>query len=45
MSTASTEFESLLREAVGKAKEAAPGAVDDLVLCASKAAARGYWGD
>ena len=38
MSTTLAQFESLLREAVNKAKEAAPRAVDDLVLCASKAA-------
>jgi len=38
MNTASAEFENLLREAVSKAKEAAPRAVDDLVLCASNAA-------
>jgi hypothetical protein len=38
MNTTPAEFESLLREAVSKAKEAAPRAVDDLVLCASKAA-------
>jgi hypothetical protein len=38
MTTTPAEFETMLREAVSKAKEAAPRAVDDLVLCASKAA-------
>ena len=32
------EYKALLREAIKKAKEAAPGAVDDLVECASFAA-------
>jgi hypothetical protein len=38
MSTSSTEFEKLLREAVSKAKSSAPRAVDDLFQCASTAA-------
>jgi hypothetical protein len=38
MSTAPADYEQLLREAVNKAKEAAPRAVDDLVRCASNAA-------
>ena len=38
MNTTPAEFEIMLREAVSKAIEAAPRAVDDLVLCASKAA-------
>ncbi len=38
MSTTQVELESMLREAVHKAKEAAPRAVDDLVRCASEAA-------
>jgi hypothetical protein len=38
MTTTPAEFESMLREAVNKAKEAAPRAVDELVRCASKAA-------
>jgi hypothetical protein len=38
MNTTPADFERMLREAVSKAKEAAPRAVDDLVHCASKAA-------
>lgn len=38
MSTANTEFESMLREAVTKAIEAAPRAVNELIGCASKVA-------
>jgi len=38
MTTTPAEFESMLREAVRKAQEAAPRAVDDLVRCASKVA-------
>ncbi len=37
MSTNAAELERLLREAVAKAKEAAPHAVDDLIRCASEA--------
>ena len=38
MSTTHAEFENMLRDAINKAKETAPRAVDDLVGCASKAA-------
>jgi hypothetical protein len=38
MSIAPADYERLLREAVHKAREAAPRAVDDLIRCASGAA-------
>ena len=38
MNTTTADFETLLRDAVNRAKESAPRAVDDLVHCASKAA-------
>src|SRR5438874_769434 len=38
MSTGKTELQDLLREAIKKAKEVSPRAVDDLIRCASEAA-------
>jgi hypothetical protein len=38
MNTAAADYAHLLREAINQAKANAPGAVDDLLRCASKAA-------